>query len=121
MHLVSGILSSNRNVRLQQATVSQCTPIIGHALATAIHGAKNCIAFNDDVYEYLTNSKIKYVVLASPFARLYDNRNMVDAEGKLYSNGTEITLKGLVTLVDNIRKMGKIPIFFTPPQEMELT
>ena len=115
MHLVSGILSSNRNVRLQQATVSQCTPIIGYALATATHGAKNCIAFNDDVYEYLSISKIKYVVLASPFAQLYENRNMVDAKGRLYRNGAEITMQGLVTLVDNIRKMGKIPIFFTPP------
>ena len=115
MHLVPGILSSNKNVRLQQATVSQCAPIIGYAIATAIHGAQNCITFNDSVYEFVSNSTVKYVVLASPFARLIDNASMVDAEGKLYFNGAEITFNGLVKLVDEIRDLGKIPVIFLPP------
>lgn len=115
MHLFPGILGSNKSVKLQQATVSQCAPIIGYAASTVIHGAQNCIAFNDEVFEYLSGSSVKYVVLGSPFARLYDNRSMVDAEGRLYSNGAEITFTGLVALVDKIRAMGKIPVIFTLP------
>tara|TARA_B110000093_G_scaffold182562_1_gene229573 strand:+ start:158 stop:2065 length:1908 start_codon:yes stop_codon:yes gene_type:complete len=115
MHLVPGIVSSNERVKLQQATVSQCAPILGYAIATAIHGAQDCIAFNEDVYKYLSESDVKYVVLASPFARFHDNRSMVDATGRLYSNGAEITFSGLVRLVKKIREMGKIPVIFTPP------
>jgi peptidoglycan/LPS O-acetylase OafA/YrhL len=115
MHLVPGILSSNRDARLQQATVSQCAPIINFALVTAIHGAQNCIAFNDSVFQYLSDSTVKYVVLSSPFERFYDNRTMVDSEGRLHSNGAEITLSGLLDLVERIRKLGKIPVIFTPP------
>jgi len=115
MHLVPGILSSNKNVRLQQATVSQCAPIMRYANANTIHGAQNCITFNDSVYEFVSNSTVKYVVLASPFERLFDNANMVDAEGKLYFNGAEITFNGLVKLVNKIRELGKIPIIFTAP------
>ena len=40
---------------------------------------------------------------------------MVDAEGKLYFNGAEITFNGLVKLVDKIRDLGKIPVVFIPP------
>ena len=115
MHLVPGILSSNRDARIQQATVSQCSPIMNFAVVTAIHGAQNCIAFNNSVFQYLSNSSIKYVVLSSPFARLYDNRTVVDSEGRLHSNSAEITLDGLLDLIERIRKLEKIPVIFTPP------
>lgn len=115
MHLVPGIINSINDAHLRQATVSQCAPIIGYAVATAFFGAENCIHFNNSVHEYLSNSSIKYVVLASPFARLQDNQSVMDREGKLHSNGSEITLKGIISLVNDIREMGKIPIIFTPP------
>ena len=115
MHLVPGLLADNPEVKMQQATVSQCVPILDYAISTAIYGALNCIEFNWEVFEWLKNSSVKYVVIASPFAGLTDNKSMVDASGKVYRNGTTVTAEGIQNIIRRIRESGRIPIIVSPP------
>ena len=115
MHIVAGLLADNPEVKLQQATVSQCAPILDYSVATAIHGALNCIEFNRQVFEYLKTSSVKYVVIASPFSRLFDDNSMVDANGKIYFNGATVTSNGIRSVLQKIREIGKIPVVISPP------
>ncbi len=113
MHLAQGFLSSNKNIRMIQTTVSQCAPILGLAPANAIFGANNCIEGNNTVIELLTKyPSIKFVVLGSP-SFLQGNSNVIGIDRKSPLSDEEIEFKFIDTL-ESIVQRGATPIIFSP-------
>lgn len=111
MHLLPGLIESDKNVSVQQATVSQCIPILDFSLANTHY---NCIDFNDKVYEWLKGSDTKYVLLASPFMGIGESTVLIDRYGITTRNSREVLFNQLSNLVKEIRYMDKIPIIVTP-------
>jgi peptidoglycan/LPS O-acetylase OafA/YrhL len=114
MHLASGFLSSNPDVKLIQATVAHCAPVFGLAYPNAMHGAQNCIDSNDFVYELFRRyPSIKYVVLGSPGFHI-GRESVTTRDGNRVLNENQI-YEHFVGTLENIRALGLIPIVFAPP------
>jgi len=84
MHLVPGI-AKQWTAGMEQATRSSCGPILGLAFERepkySRQWARECIAFNDSVFDYLAASRsIQTVVLSSPFKQYLPSKN--DAEDR---------------------------------------
>lgn len=116
MHLAHGILAANPNAKMIQATVSQCPPILGLAIPGSIFGARNCIASNDRVFEFLRNQEsIKYVVLGSPFDIIGNDAVIQLPDGSLVTNGGDMARRLLANTLQRIKALGKTPVVFSPP------
>ncbi len=114
MHLASGFISSNPNVKLIQSTVAHCAPVFELAYPNAMHGAQNCIDGNDSVYELFRRyPSIKYVVLGSPSFHIGRER-VATRDGIKILNETQIYEYFAGTL-EKIQALGLIPIVFAPP------
>jgi peptidoglycan/LPS O-acetylase OafA/YrhL len=72
MHLAQGIVASDPNLKLQQHTISSCSPILGLAQVggdKTNDWAEGCISFNDSVLNWLSkNKEVNLVILSSPFS-----------------------------------------------------
>jgi peptidoglycan/LPS O-acetylase OafA/YrhL len=114
MHLASGFLSSNPNVKLIQATVAHCAPVFGLAYPNAMHGVQNCIDSNDSIYELFRRyPSIKYVVLGSPSFHIGRER-VATRDGAKILDENQI-YDYFVRTLEDIRSLGLIPIVFAPP------
>lgn len=118
MHLATGILASNPNVKMTQATVSQCAPILGISSSSSVFGAQNCIDSNSRIYDTLKNTpSIKYVVLASPFTQLYaDDLYLLDT-GETQRLSGEFVFTKFKETINKIRELGvKVTVVAPPPE-----
>lgn len=114
MHLAQGFVASNSDIKIKQVTVSQCAPIVDLALATAIHGAQNCIDGNDRVVEMIRKSEsIKYVVLSSPNF-LLGHKIFATKDGIKELNSSEVE-RYFVRTLEKINELGKVAVIFSPP------
>lgn len=115
MHLANGLIESNKDVRLIQATVSQCAPVLGLAPSTAIYGARSCIDSNDRAMEMLDRYKsIKYVVLSSRTFLLTRSSIATKQEG-VKSLSRDVIEAHLIQTIQRIESRGAVPVIFSPP------
>ncbi|PKH24214.1 hypothetical protein CIG19_07155 [Enterobacterales bacterium CwR94] len=121
MHLAGMFTASNPEIRMIQATISQCAPVIGVSYANAIYGTRDCIEANDRTLDLLkTMPSIKYVVLASPFERFGDNGAIVLRNGTIINRGADVFIQSFKNTIDKIKSLGKIPVVIAPPIKYEL-
>jgi len=118
MHLAQGLLASDPEMKLQQHTKSQCAPMLGIALnlSTAGYGeqwARDCMAFNDQVLEWLeANDSVTHVALSSPFSIIF--YDLLDREGTTYSASQDRVLAALRETMARIRDTGAEVVLFAP-------
>ena len=116
MQVAGLITSSNPNVRMVQATISQCAPILGASDTRSIYGAKECIEANDKVMSMMRNTpSIKYVVIASPYERLADGGSIVLRSGEVIKDGSAKYTELLKNTIAQVKEAGKIPVVVAPP------
>jgi peptidoglycan/LPS O-acetylase OafA/YrhL len=118
MHLAQGLLASDPEMKLQQHTKSQCAPILGVALNPSAFGygeqwARDCIAFNDQVLDWLNvNDSVTHVVLSSPFSIIF--YEMFDRQGDVLPQSTDHVLEVLLNTVRKIKETGAKVVIFSP-------
>lgn len=125
MHLAAGIVASDPAVRLRQQTLSQCSPIVGMAPLDADLGpgwARDCIAFNDAMLQWLaTESGVSTVILSSHWG-LVTERDLMRRDGRIVPRG-ELTVvsEGVIETARRLRAIGKRVVIVgpTPPSEWD--
>lgn len=111
MHLVAGIDAST-NAGVLQATMTRCGPLLDLAPyerpEDGIGWARNCVAFNDSVIEYLRrDTSIDTVVLSSAFSAHLNG-----------PGATPSTLASALTgTVTRLHALGKRVVLVSPPPE----
>lgn len=120
MHLVQGIISSDPNVNLQQHTMSSCSPILGvsnfnPANGVTLRRARDCIAFNDSVLNWLKNHDgVEIVILSSPFGG-HASWDLATRNGQIYRDGNATLVQNaLIATADIIRGLGARVIIVSP-------
>ena len=135
MHLVPGILATAERMGIQQATRSECGPLLGIAPAQQIvmrgpnrlsqRFAESCIAFNQSVIDYLSHApSIETVVLASPFRQYLEPSEFLDLEevdGRtaVYAPNLDAALRGIDRTIVAVRALGKRVVVVAPPPSGE--
>lgn len=118
MHLGQWLTNSEtaKTVGVQQVTKSQCWPILNVAHGSLSKGnAQECIAFNDNVLEWLTEQEnISTIVLSSPFnaTNLLKGREpgrAIDNQNGLYA------LAQIQETANALHSLGKRVIIVSPP------
>lgn len=132
MHLLPGIVAARGDEEIVQATKYVCGPLRGVAPLGRFTGAtqnrlwsKGCLAFNEDVIDYLAKTpSVKTVVLSSVFKQY-----MTAAEFGLLARGAEAdvaveggvepALRALGATIGAIRAMGKKVVVIAPPPALD--
>ncbi len=116
MHLVPGLIASDPAIRLQQATLSSCSPILGLVAAGgrgSAQQARQCLAENDRVLEWLRQKPgIEVVILSSPFDAVTDRYALRDGVAR-QATTTEVAEQLLAT-VRAIRSTGARVLIVSP-------
>jgi hypothetical protein len=119
MHLVPGIIASNPDVKMIQRTKTACGPVIGLAQVNSKYSPNwgtGCIRFNDNVIEWLkSNSSVHYVVLGSPFAQYFSEKNNLLVNGKIMPMDKRMVLSSFEETLKILSDMGIRPVVFAPP------
>jgi len=119
MHLVQGILSSNPSAKIIQMTKSVCGPFFGVSPTNNEHPvswAKGCLAFTENVHNWLqSNNTIKYVVLSSPFTLYLSENSKLLIDEQLIGATPEIVLEEFLGTLAEIESLGARPVVFSPP------
>jgi len=121
MHLVQGIIASNRNAKIIQMTKSVCGPFFDLAPVIEpeypVNWAKDCLEFTREVRSWLiANNTVKYVVVSSTFSQyisnegklLFRSSDLIDANINIAAIEFEKTL-------EELELMGITPVIFSPP------
>lgn len=118
MQIVPAIIASNPGVKLIQATVSQCEPILGYARSSTIFGASNCIESNDKVIEMIkATPSIKDVVISSPYPQLAASNYVTDRYGSNSIATPNDSYNMVVSTIDQLKKLGKKVTIVAPTPE----
>ncbi|MBF9153062.1 acyltransferase family protein [Novosphingobium jiangmenense] len=118
MHLAPGILASAPRLKMQQHTISACSPILGMSQVegglSGNWGAK-CIAFNDNVMNWLKNNpEVKTVILSSPFVGVTSSP-LLFRDGSTWKAGDiQKVRKELLRTIDRIRSTGARVVIVSP-------
>jgi peptidoglycan/LPS O-acetylase OafA/YrhL len=124
MHLAQGLLASNPDLRMIQATVSVCGPFFDVAPMNQKYTAKwgrECIRSNDELLDWLrTNKTIKYAVLSSPFRQYVDeDARLLHRSGEIL-RGDDVSLAYFRKTLETLKSLGIRPVVFSPtPQNGE--
>ena len=129
MHLVPGLLGATDGApSIVQATRATCGPLLGVS-PMQLNGwlgedwARDCIAFNDSVINYLqTTDSIRLVILSSPFDQYLDGQRYrlvkrLDDSSQVAVLDPEATeaVAGLRRTVSAVRALGKRVVVIAPP------
>lgn len=118
MQIVPAIIASNPGVKLVQATVSQCEPILGYARSSTIFGAENCIQSNEKVLEMLKSTpSIKDVVISSPFPQLAASNYVTDSSGRNFIATPNDSYNMVVSTINQLKRIGKRVTIVAPTPE----
>ncbi|MDN7124548.1 acyltransferase [Pseudidiomarina sp. 1APP75-32.1] len=121
MHLLPALIhSASLNGRsIIQHTKSNCAPILDLALTDHYYGeawARECIAFNKKVFDWLSSaSSIDYVLLSSPMHII--EKATVDSQGNVFpaSQSPEQVRKQLNLTAQKISELGIKVVLIAPP------
>lgn len=120
MHLVDGIMASNPDVKLIQATLTSCAPILGLTRISGDMDPQKCFAFNDKVIRYIREHRnIRYVVISSPFHEMNEVPSVLQNGKTVDSDRSAIAAKYLKETINTIKKAGATPVLFSPPPQSE--
>lgn len=119
MHLAQGLVGSNPNIALVQATRSVCGPILGVAPVNEEYPeswARDCLVTNTKVIDYIKNTpSIKYAVLASPFGSyLATGNRLLLEDGRVLASG-EPGITALRRTLSTLKSIGVTPVVVAPP------
>lgn len=118
MHLAQGLLASEPNIHLQQETMSVCAPIIGVAPIDATDyteaWSRKCIAFNDDVINFIgQDGHFDLVILSSPFSMV--EGDFMTRDGRVHKTDEVALLHDeLVNTANRIRAIGPRVVIVSP-------
>lgn len=118
MHLVDAIIASESfaGKSIIQFTKSVCSPLYGIAFTSKKYTeewAEGCIAFNESVKRWMTESpSVKYVVMSSPLDLI---RGDVFYQGSVMNGSPRLVIEKMNETVAFIRSIGKHPVFVSPP------
>jgi len=117
MHLVPGILASNPRAKIIQLTKSVCGPFFNIAPVIRNHTAEGCLAFNDQVQDWVSrDTGVKYAVLSSPFTfYVEDGKSIVLDSGVVTSSSLEIMDREFRNTLIYLENLGITPVVFSPP------
>jgi len=118
MHLAPALADGAGWHGLIQHTKSVCVPIVGISVVTPEYPAEwadGCIAFNDQVIDWLgTQDSVRYVVISSPLGIVFNDVYMRD--GTVVSQDQpELVRQQLMATQRVIEGMGKSLIIVSPP------
>jgi peptidoglycan/LPS O-acetylase OafA/YrhL len=118
MHIARSVaraLPQGHGVR--QMTLAACGPHFDLAPTLDQRSIQRCIAFNDQVYEWLKNgSGIETVVLSSPFGWITDpQRSVTRRDGSVVRDGPSLALLALKDTLLRLRAIGVNVIIISPP------
>lgn len=118
MHLMQGLLASNPNLKIMQATVTSCGPIFDIAPIDSKRSkswGEKCIETNDRVYELLrTKKSIKFVVMSSLFSPYVEDNTVVLLRDGSVRPGADVAYHAMVETIRRIEKLGVTPIIVSP-------
>ena len=119
MHLYQGIAASKPGMAFKQHTISSCSPILGLAGWNPIEGrgfdwVKNCIGFNNAVYEWLQASEsVEFVILSSPFDWV-ESEKIINADGEVLDINPEFLDQQFSATIQKIRALGVGVVLVSP-------
>jgi hypothetical protein len=120
MHLAQGIIASEPKIRLQQHTISSCSPILGisrfnPAKDLTLQWARECIAFNASVLDWLKSQHgVEIVILSSRFLGV-TTEETVTGDGQIYKPGnTTLVRSALIETANKVRALGARVIIVSP-------
>jgi peptidoglycan/LPS O-acetylase OafA/YrhL len=119
MHLVRGILASDSQVRLRQATRGSCGPIldvspIGEKRSR--QWAADCIEWNHRILSWLKNNPgIRYVVLSSVFRPYLPPTRQILYQDQVIPANFELSLQKFRATLQTLVNLKVQPIIFAPP------
>ncbi len=117
MHIVEGLIASDMELRIQQFTKSNCAPILGISFLRSnsmTASAKECIDFNENVFNWLNlNETVEYVVFSSPFSIVETPFLDTQASGAQDPN-FEAVLNEILETIDVVEKLGRKVVIFSP-------
>ncbi len=118
MHLAPALVESNSQIKLQQHTLSSCAPVMGLAQIDHINGyewARDCIGFNDSVFDWLTNNQtVGTVVLSSAFSALENDLLLRDGSRVTGRNKMQALVTAFIDTVERIRQSGRKVVLVSP-------
>lgn len=118
MHLAPAIDAGVGARGMIQHTKSVCVPIVDISVITPEYPADwadGCIAFNDQVLDWLAEqSSIRYVVISSPFGLIFNDVYTRDGT-VLPAPQPDIVREKLLETAARIRSMDKIMVIVSPP------
>jgi peptidoglycan/LPS O-acetylase OafA/YrhL len=118
MHLAPAIVAGVGARGMVQHTKSVCVPIEGISVVTAEYPATwadGCIAFNDQVLDWLSGqSSIRYVVVSSPFGIIFND--VYQRGGAVAAAPSpDLVRQQLIKTAARVRGMGKTLVIVSPP------
>ncbi|NEQ44575.1 MAG: acyltransferase [Leptolyngbya sp. SIOISBB] len=125
MQLAPGILASNPDAKLIQMTKSVCGPFFDLAPIVEpdypVGWAQECLAFNQQVREWLQQHTVKYAVLASPFSPyLLSDNNVLIRDHEVTEANLELAVQKFEQTLLELRHLGIQPIVVSPPPTNDL-
>jgi peptidoglycan/LPS O-acetylase OafA/YrhL len=116
MHLAPSLAASPSELSFIQHTKSQCSPIVDISLIGDITPWRDCLAFNDQVLDYIkNNTSAKYVIVSSPYAIIEPNIDIYFRDGRVESRDQyKIVLEKIEKTNRLIESFGKQMIIVSP-------
>ena len=119
MHLAQGIIASKDGIRMQQHTISSCSPILGFAGLNVQEGrgfawVQNCFDFNNAVLEWLEQTpSIEFVILSSPFDWV-ETEKIAGQDGSVREPDPAFLIKEFGKTIEVIRALGVGVVLVSP-------
>jgi peptidoglycan/LPS O-acetylase OafA/YrhL len=125
MQLAPGILASNPEAKLIQITKSVCGPFFDIAPIAEPNypkrWAEGCLAFNQQVREWLQQNTIKYAVLSSPFSQyLLDENKVLLRNGEVMTSNPQLAMQQFKETLRELQRLGIDPLIVSPPPTNDL-
>lgn len=119
MHLVEGIIASEPNVQLIQMTKTVCGPFLDvspvHLPNYPVSWGNECLDFTDQVWTWIQNSHVKYIVMSSPFHQyIVNNYSLLYRSGELKEASLDNAVEAYLKTLQKIESIGITPVVFSP-------
>ena len=118
MHLVQGILASNKNAKIIQMTKSFCGPTMNLSPMTNKYQepwSDECLEFNNAVSHWVRgNSSLRYAVLSSSFSQYLASDSKLKNTNGVMEPDESILYEYFSATLDFLNSQGIRPIVFSP-------